>query len=168
MNTQQLESILNNCPLTGKCFIGVYPSDTFPQISNERPCSFVWNLAKSNDSGIYTGHWVAVYITSGNVAYYSDSAGLLIPKEFQTFLASHSKLVKPVFKRRVQDLLSDVCGEYVLFFLIAKSKALSNRKIRKFFSLTDFKQNDTFVLNWLKSHKNACAPCGYKSNSLIV
>jgi hypothetical protein len=165
MNTLQLETVLNTCPVTGKSFRGVYSSDTFPDISNERPCSFIWNLASSTDSGIISGHWVAVYITRGNVAYYADSAGLPIPSNFKEFLESHTKQVKTVYKRRVQDMISDVCGEYTIFFIIAKSKALGNRKIRKFFSLTDFKRNDTFVLNWLQFHKKQCAPCGYISQA---
>lgn len=159
MNTLQLETVLRRCSFTKDIFKGVFAADYFPDLSS-RPCCFIWNLCTSSQNSSVSGHWICIFISQANIAYYFDSAAEPISQTFREFLENNCKEMKIVLKRRVQSLFSDVCGQYCIFFLIAKAKGISNKKIRSYFKYDDFEKNDKILLNWLNSHKSEC-PCGY-------
>ena len=95
-------------------FLGVYSSDLIPlnHIPIKRPVMFVANTAPSNHPG---QHWVA---------FFYPKIGK--PEFFDSFGRSHSNL-RFTFqkfnynKKGLQGFDSDVCGYYVLLYLLQRS-----------------------------------------------
>lgn len=133
MDTLQVSHALQQHPITGPYFAGVYASDRLPQHVPFYPCAMVWNTDPARRPG---QHWVAVYIeTPGGDIDYFDSYGLppLLPS-FQRFIFTNLNLEigRQQRQRRQRGLYyhfnpvtfqgmdTSVCGHYCLFFLLLR------------------------------------------------
>lgn len=153
MNSSEISSILKSCSHIYKFFKGVYACDEIPVFSkNELPIAFIWNTGPRSSKGL---HWVAVWIGTNNISYYFDSSGMPPQKEFLLFFHNYSTRYKCVLNSVTQDYLSNVCGQYCIYFLIMKSMNKRNKDIRKPFN-TNLRCNDKHVVEWLRAHVNRC------------
>lgn len=106
MNTQEIDTIMR--PVTDN-FLGVFPSDHLPTI-HLRPACFIANTDASNETGT---HWVAMYFD--NYVEYFDSYGLEPLPAFQVYdIEKRNKFC-------LQDLDTDVCGQYCIYYLFKRT-----------------------------------------------
>ncbi len=145
MDTIQILSILRKT--IGQDLLGVFPSDKFPTTTDYSDrFGFVLNTDPSDKPGT---HWVAIFI-EGNSAEYFDSYGLppTIPT-IRKFLQKFGEL--QYNKRRIQGLLSSVCGHYCIYFLIQRWHGTSLEEILNKFS-SDCNENDENITEWLNDN----------------
>jgi hypothetical protein len=101
--------------------VGVYNKDKFPQVSR-RSGAYVINLQDDYDSSgnnLPGTHWTAMYIEGKKAAYF-DSFSFPPPRQIQDFLRPFRPYV--VNDKHIQNVMSGVCGSYVVFFLYFMSR----------------------------------------------
>ena len=64
--------------ILGNSFLGVYPSDSIPEVKNLNNSSIIFNLSKHTESGT---HYVAVFFNN-NKNFYFDSYGKTLTNYF--------------------------------------------------------------------------------------
>ena len=131
MNSKQLAAVLLRDLCSRRVFRGVYPRNKLPYFVNTRhPSAFVINTDVSSGPG---EHWVAVWFDGRGKAEYFDSFGLppLYP-DIESFILRHCRNYL-YNQRMLQDLSSSMCGVYVLYFILMKSRgALMSRILSPF------------------------------------
>ena len=113
MNTLQLKRALERNPSTRKIFCGVFAADQLPKI-NTFPCGFVANTDPITEPGT---HWVSFYFPSLGKAEFFDSYGHR-PEHYGFKLYD----IETWNNRKLQSSLSEVCGQYCIFYLYHKSR----------------------------------------------
>lgn len=132
--------------ILGKHFLGVYPSDSMPRVSNVNNSSIIFNLSKHTEPG---SHFVAVFFSDGKI-YYFDSFGKKLTNHY---IKKHLKKFNlPIFfhNRTIQHIDSVFCGFYALGYL--KSFQLRKNDPSIFYNLFQYpanKKNDDIVLKYL-------------------
>ena len=125
----------------GKYFKGVFSFDEWRSLPlSKQPVAYVFNTEPRH---IEFGHWIGIYVDGKGNATFFDSFGRS-PESlgFAQFLVKHSKTWK-YNNLFIQNPLTAVCGQHVIFFLI---KAHANEKttwISNFSS--DLLNNDNLV-----------------------
>ena len=116
-------NILKNDSFTKTVFTDVLPSDRLPHEIRKRPRGYILNTDPSDKPG---SHWVAVYLTEDGKGEFWDSYGKapgFYTKKFSQFLNKHCSTF--AWNRRVlQAPLSDVCGQYTLFFALHRCRRI--------------------------------------------
>ena len=127
---------------------GVFASNTLPQCVTQYPSAFIVNTQPLPMPG---EHWVAIIMRSPSQAEFFDSLGKSpadYNQDIQKFLTLNS--VQCNFKSiRLQPRNSDLCGLYVLVFLIARlcfKNSLNH--VYALFS-KDIQSNDDFVKRFM-------------------
>lgn len=114
MDTLSIESILYRDPYASRSFLGCFPSDRIPAVSDVTlpTYSFIVNVDKSNEPG---SHWFAVYVTPRRV-YIFDSFGTL-PRVIRPWCRTLG--TRRVFYNSTahQSLNEVTCGGYAVFAL---------------------------------------------------
>lgn len=142
LSTDEINSHLKRDTVARLSFVGTFPSDRKPPIL-KLPCCFVWNTAPSSSPG---EHWVACYIDENFRAWYFDSAGETIPDEFKKVLTQF--VIIRVLTKPVQHIMSTLCGQYSIMFLILACRGINpNRMIKTLFS-NNLSHNDLLVEKW--------------------
>lgn len=118
---------------------GVFASNTLPQIVTHYPSAFIVNTQPLPMPG---EHWVSIIIRSPSQAEFFDSLGKS-PADYnhdiQNFLKKNS------VEMQLQPRNSDLCGLYVLVFLIARLCFKNSlNQVYALFS-KDIQSNDVFV-----------------------
>lgn len=147
MDTAQIYECLKY--VAGDTFVGVYPSDMLPTIS-EYPAALVCNTDPHNKPG---QHWIAMYIDVDGYGEYFDSYGMppLVPA-FGTFL-THTTSTWIYNSRRLQSNYSTVCGQYCIYYLVYRTKGIPmNTLIRNF--TNDLYFNDETVNSFVALNFN--------------
>ena len=145
MENGVIEHLLYNNNITNQYFLGTFPADEIPKIL-DYPSSLVVNMDNSNKRG---SHWVAMFIPNKKICYYFDSFGILPSNENITnFLNSFSKILISNFT--YQSIITDVCGDYVMFFIYMCSLGYKPKKIKKILMAED--NPDLFVYNFVSKY----------------
>lgn len=157
MNTIDLERIItHNCLTPRVKFLGVFPRDHTKFLvahtldAHTFPLCFVSNTKPSTSRG---EHWVAFYYTSEHSAEFFDSYGLH-PSLYDFHLQPiHSSIVWN--QRCLQQLNSNVCGQYCIYYLYQRIRAhKSLRECVSSFSLNDRAWNDSSVSHFVSRLNN--------------
>jgi hypothetical protein len=146
LTNKQLEDLGKK--LLGKSFLGVYPSDSIPEIKNTHCSSIIFNLSKHTEPG---SHYVAVLFKKNQIFYF-DSYGK--PLRNYNIKKNLIKFKLPMYyhDRSIQDNDSIFCGFYALAYL--KAIQHNNMKPIKFFIMFNSppnKENDNIVTKFLLS-----------------
>ena len=151
MNTFQLTEVMENDRVAKRTFLGVFPMDMLPKYPiQHRPCSFIVNSAPSTDEG---KHWLAVYIDEDGGGELFDSYGYnanFYDTRLEHFLQRNCNF--HVYNTcQLQSLLSDVCGQFCLFYLLHRSRGIPADSIVRLFSEKK-RENDHLVANFINKH----------------
>ena len=143
MNNLQISNIFEKIHLHNGKFLGVYSSDTIPNFfkTNKRGNDFslIVNTDPSSEPG---EHWVAFYIPKQGIVEYFDSFGREPNNSnFSIFLKNTDFLYNNI---RLQSVLSNVCGQYCIFYILARHFNLDYADIIHLFS-NNHSVNDNFV-----------------------
>lgn len=125
MNTLQISSILHklNKKYCNVYDVGVFASDEIATKKCNGPTAVICNFDKSYETG---SHWVSIFISKKRDIYYFDSYALKPPVEgLIKFLNVNARKKIQYNTVSMQDLFSNVCGEYCILFL---SVMMQNKK----------------------------------------
>lgn len=126
MNTKQLWNALCLNPVTNLYFDGIFSSDTLKDIKI-KPDLIICNTDPSDKPG---EHWVLFFFSENSVDFY-DSLGREITyygSVFTDFIKNFALDYKQCLSR-TQPLKSDLCGQYCLYYALAKCNGLSMEEI---------------------------------------
>ena len=146
MNTSQLNTII-----TTPSFMGAVPFDKLPKQPNSEMFSVVINTSPSSESG---DHWLAL-VYKNSLYYFLDSYGRTLSdetfsREFVKTIKSYVGHVKIRYQKKLlQQLMSNVCGDYCIYFI----SELVNKNFNSVMSVfsADLKSNDNFVFKYVKA-----------------
>jgi hypothetical protein len=142
MNTQEISKLLSSDPLTQTVFKGVYPVDKVPIVDLG---AYIVNTDESNLPG---KHWVCIFKTKSNIEYY-DSYGLKPSQIFESILGNTFNYNA----ERVQSMLSTVCGQHCIYYVLQRSRNVSMQEIINEFD-TNYLQNDILVQEIINQRYN--------------
>lgn len=135
MQTDDLERILSKAE--PELFKGVFPRDALAQF-NQLEGIYIFNTDPISKPG---SHWIGVVaLPDNNSIEYFDSYGLppILWKGIYKALTTGARILK-WNNVRLQGVLSTVCGDYSLMFLLMRARGISMEKF----------------ISWLKSFPNA-------------
>lgn len=109
MNTIDIKSLLSHIPN----FLGVFPSDCLPTISDK---SKTFGLVVNTDSSDRSGtHWLAVVVQNGICHYFDSFGGLPKVKTIHQFCEQFTSCF---FNREKHQNMHEVtCGAYCVFVI---------------------------------------------------
>ena len=144
MDTTQLDQ-----KITAPGFLGAFPYDKIPPKPDSAAFSVILNTDPEIDPG---DHWIAL-VYKEPYFYFCDSYGRTFRD--QTFPSAFSATVKSFIGKTahktntkfLQQLTSNACGDYCVYFIEELSKT-SLAKTTRVFS-TNLKSNDRFVENYV-------------------
>ena len=145
MDTSQLNAII-----TAPGFLGAVPYDELPKQPNLKLFSLVINTSPSSEPG---DHWLALVYQSP-FYYFLDSYGrnlqdATFTQDFVRTMKSYIGHVKVVYQKKLlQQLMSNVCGDYCIYFISELAKKSFNRVMSVFSA--NLKSNDSYVLKYVK------------------
>src|SRR5579871_5314319 len=144
MNGFEIEKIISKFMCgCGSNFAGVFAADEIPERFAQYPVGYVIN---TDPRALPGQHWVAYYHSSPNSNEFFDSYGNP-PSTFSLKTFPQLTYNKLCF----QELDSDVCGQYCIFYLYKRSKNFSLDYITKI--LSNARTPDQFVSQFCKSLK---------------
>ena len=147
MNSKQLLDIVHNEPVLTRFVKGVYASNTLPEVVTHYPSASIINTQPLPFPG---EHWIAVIIHSSSEADFFDSLGKPPGNypEIENFIYKNSEFCNFKYKR-LQPSYSDLCGLYVLVFLISRlCLKMSLSHVYTLFS-SNIHLNDDFVRSFI-------------------
>lgn len=151
MNSTQLLNVVKMDPCLRRNVKGVFASNTLPPIVTQYPSAFIVNTQPLPLPG---EHWVVIIIQSLSQAEFFDSLGKSpadYNQDIQKFLRKNSAQCN-VKSIRLQPRNSDLCGLYVLVFLIARlCYKNSLNHVYALFS-KDIQSNDDFVKHFMHDY----------------
>lgn len=149
MNTFELDRILNKfLPRTQVKYLGVFPRDYSRTLLSSNldkhsfPLCFVSNTHPSSKPG---QHWVAFYLSSTHCIEFFDSYGLT-PSTYDFYITPSAS--NPY---TLQQLDSNVCAHYCIFYLYHRCRGKSMSQIVSSFSHEDLAWNDSSVSRFVKT-----------------
>ncbi len=155
MNSKQLLRVLKSDSYTRARLGGVFPADQLPVIH-----SYPYVLICNTDTKDLPGaHWLAIYFDSNRRAEFFDSYGLPLAfygHFFEQFLRKNSVGFTHNSKC-LQSLMSTVCGQFCIFYLIHRSRGVSLEKIISVFTEDPF-INDELVHDFIKERYDVDVP----------
>lgn len=148
MDSYQLRFALLSCidDFTAVCAVD--------QLREIKQTSFfiVCNNQKSSESGM---HWLAFHKTSqSSTIEFFDSFGFPLqfyPKEMYEFCMKNGSSLE-YSSTQFQSNLSDVCGNFCLYFLIKRFQQHTYEEILKGFETKNKLYNDTIVTNFVREN----------------
>ena len=143
MNSKEIAAVLLKDIHSRRVFKGVYPRNRLPfHVYTGRPCAFVINTDVASGPG---KHWVAVWFNGKGGAEYFDSFGLPpSSSDIKQFIVTNS-FTYFYNHRLLQDLTSSMCGYYVLYFVMKKSRGASMSRLLAPFHPHKLQTNDQRV-----------------------
>jgi hypothetical protein len=141
MNTAQISHLLRADPYARDVLVSVSPRDRLPLVIKSYPSAFVCNTDPHREAG---EHWVALYVTKDGCGEYFDSYGLPpLHTTFVNFLNTHYTSWTSN-DMQLQGLISDVCGQYCVFYLLHRCRGLPMNTIVHMFG-QNLQDNDVLV-----------------------
>ena len=122
-------------------FVGVFPRDKLPS-KVPYPSALIVNTHPMGSPG---EHWLAMFFNKAKNCEFFDSFGFTAKDYgFEKYIESLSREYKNnVFQ--MQDIDSNACGYYSIYFILLKSRGFSLEDINNLFSKTNFKINDYLI-----------------------
>lgn len=149
LRTEDLNKILKNDLVTSKTYLGAFPSCIFPKTKKKQ-----YSWISNTDNHVEKGeHWVCWFV-NGNKVNFFDSYGRhpddsTLPFNFQEF-ANQFNVIK-FSTKRVQRWDSSACGYFCVHFIYVLSLGLDYDVFLNDYSKSNFKMNDYFAVNFVKS-----------------
>ena len=137
--------------ITAPGFVGAFPYDELPQKSKSDTFSLVINTESSKEQG---DHWL-VLLYKKPYFYFLDSYGRSMhdgtfSSQFTRTIKSYVGNARYKFNRKMlQQLTSNVCGDYCVYFIMEMSKK-SLENVLSIFG-DDLAKNDNYVKNYVNS-----------------
>jgi hypothetical protein len=147
MNTRELQSILAADLFVQRTnLFGVVACDQLPtRIDRTKQAAFIINLDSSKDEG---SHWVGLFFNGLSQFTYFDSFGLP-PREpaILAFIKNNSNRPFVYNSRVLQDIVTNSCGLYAVYFVLKKVRGASLKLILHPFSPSPARQyiNDRLI-----------------------
>jgi len=110
-------------------YYGVYPRDRIPRLM-QTPAGIIVNTDPHSKPGT---HWVAIYVDEYRRGAFFDSYGRPPLREFASFMQRNS-VVSEYSHRMLQDVSSNVCGEYCVLYLYYRSIGVGMSEFLDLFS----------------------------------
>ena len=109
--TQELWQVSLHGPILASVMRGVFPSDKLPVI-NEYPSALIANTDPHNQPGT---HWIAMYFVT------PDESEFFPPETYDMdeYVLQESTYFKD---KPLKRLMSDVCGDYCLLYLLHQAR----------------------------------------------
>lgn len=149
MNTDELRRVISSLHCLNKCHVEICALNTLPKTTTNRyPQVYIINTDPIPLPG---EHWISVLMLDTMSSEYFDSLGK--PAEFygdsiQKFISENSQRCFYILQS-LQDPNSDVCGQYVLFFILMRvCLSVSMKKMYEMFG-DNLKDNDYFMTSYL-------------------
>jgi len=140
MNTTELSCVLQRSLRECKVqFVGVFPADEVPKYTSGFPLCFVVNTDAANNPG---EHWVACWCESSGQLEFFDSAGMphaVYPQLRIPYNVTHHNATQ------LQQLSSNACGHFCIYFLLARAHGVSFSNIIRTISGVRPALRDDFV-----------------------
>ena len=147
MNSKQLLDFVHSEPILKRFVKGVYASNTIPEVVMSYSSAFIINTQPLPLPG---EHWVAVIMHSSSESDFFDSLGKPLGnyQSIGNFIYKNSEHCNVKCKRR-QPSYSNLCGLYVLVFVISRlCFKMSLSRINALFS-SNIQYNDDFVQSFI-------------------
>ena len=141
MNTIEIDKKLDKV----EGFLGAFPFDQIPK-SKKNLFSLVINTSSSHGVG---DHWLSL-VYKDNIFYFLDSYGrnftnLTFSEEFKSTIKKYIGNKKCMYnKKLLQQLTSNTCGEYAIYFVYMLSSNTSLKNSLKPFR-DSLKYNDDYI-----------------------
>ena len=151
MNSNQIRCMLSNDKKTRQNFIDVMALDEFKNFVKKNTLMKGLYVVNSDDSRSPGEHWFLIFYDDDYLAFvdsFANSSNYYnIEKELNT--ANDCKIDSLPFQ--LQDTISDVCGEYVIYFSynLCRNKTLQDILSRFNFNC---KENDNKVKHFVNKH----------------
>ena len=144
MNTTDLfRALKKRC---GGKLLGVFACDRLPaRLPHKRPLILICNTHPHYKKG---EHWITIYVGDDGKGEYFDSFGENVPRPFERFL-DYNCAQWTRNNAQLQSALTNLCGQYCVFYSLFKCLDYSFDNILSCFS------NDT-MLNDYVVHKFVC------------
>lgn len=126
-------------------FLGTFPCDIQPDVSELKSFSVVFNESKSSDPG---SHFICIYATEEKLFYF-DSMGLCLENDYIKLFAYSCGRSVVLSDIQIQSLDSNMCGFFCICFLLYMSLGFEFKNFFNCFS-RDLKLNDTIVIDFIK------------------
>lgn len=155
MDTSQLECMIQCDPYLNQSIVGVYPADYLPKTKIRRPFGFIANT----DIGSKPGeHWCAFFSPCDGYFEFFDSYGRS-PRDnnprFEMWLDINARIVERN-DFQIQSDISSLCGLYCILFLRYRCAGYSYRDFIKTFSVTEYYNNDAYVMDTVTTAYSHC------------
>jgi hypothetical protein len=138
-------------PVAGPVFLDVYAADTLPQkVPSRRPLTLIVNT----DNLIGEGkHWIGIFLPKHGPIEFFDSLGRPPGHYNPTFLSFLKRVQRfhTYNTKRMQAHDSSVCGIYVLYYLIHRSRGIPMSTITLLFT-RNLDNNDKLVTRWFHDY----------------
>ena len=155
MDTSQLQRILRyHLKLV---LYGVSAGDELPN-SSSRPLAIIVNTDPSNIAGI---HWTCIYLFNNGMGEFFDSFGRKPDTPVIRYLKRQASVGWLYNKRRLQGLLSTICGAYCLQYLEIRNRdrrIMMKTIVNRIFPYEDSRENDRLLHQRLRSHYGLYIP----------
>lgn len=137
----------------GKSFLGVFPSDSHPNVSKKQNYSVIFNLSEHNEEGT---HFVCLYYNGKILKFFDPLGDKLNNSNIKLFIEKNLKNNK-IFcdlKYKIQSDESNFCSFYCLAFLLSQKLNQSTKKFFSLFNHNNLRKNDDVVIKFLtKNYK---------------
>ena len=130
---------------------GAHPCDMIPR-DLKPPYSLIVNTDNSSKPG---EHWIALQVTKDKV-YFLDSFGrkfdnISFPVDFRRIMRKIMRRKRLTFNNNlIQDLSSNACGYYAIYFLDGMSMKKTPKRLLNTFT-QDLKKNDKIVVRYFRN-----------------
>lgn len=146
MNTQEINTLLKIDPITKHIFGGTFACNTIPP-PTKRPCAFVVNIDPNNRKGT---HWVLLWLAKKpSECCYFDSYAKPARGTILTYMRKHCPKHQ-TSNKRVQGLLSSVCGLYCAYFCLMLARGHRLQAILERFDSEDRASNDRVITKFFE------------------
>ena len=154
MNLEAIEKILARDIDTRNVYIGGCTMDSIPYYLLDRINHYALVLNTDTNGGPGK-HWLAVYYKKGLLCIFDSLADDPFDNKFLLelimFHKNKNKIVVHYNVLPVQSPLSNVCGLYVIYFILYMCRDKSYLTFNKKFDVNRLTKNDIFVKNILSS-----------------
>ena len=141
LSNKEILDVIQNDSYGKKIFLGVFPRDMLPRVTIY-PSSLIVNTDPLGQKG---EHWFAIHVDKNKNCEFFDSFGFSEKDYgFENYIRTFSRNYSSN-KNQIQDLNSNACGYYCIYFILLKARGFKMRDINNLFSNDDFNFNDFLV-----------------------
>jgi hypothetical protein len=153
MDTNQINCTLVSVPWISGVYAGCFPIDRLPPVDS-LPMGIVVNADPSTKPG---RHWMALYFDVNRRCDFFDSLGrhpLTYGEDFHEYT---NQLRGGVWRcvERTQGALSNVCGQYCVFFIACRCRDFSAEYVAGRFTPLNREENDRRVVSFFRRFSRA-------------